>query len=112
RCLLEHKKSVANSAVFAKPNQLFLQTQAGRVVNGAELEDGDQSQPLMSRIKADSSRFHHRNREKLLPIRVHPCKSVAKFTYLLPAHTRYSRHPAWPQPKSGARGSSTLSLRR
>jgi hypothetical protein len=39
--VLEQKKSVANSAVFAKPNQLFLKTQAGGVVNGSELEDGD-----------------------------------------------------------------------
>lgn len=42
RLVLEQEKNVADSFLFAKSNEFLLEAQAGRIINGAELEDGDQ----------------------------------------------------------------------
>jgi hypothetical protein len=40
--MFEQQKSIADATVFAKRDQLLLQAEPGCVINGAELEDGDQ----------------------------------------------------------------------
>ena len=39
--MFEQKKNVANLSVLAQLDQPFLQAEAGSVVDGAELENGD-----------------------------------------------------------------------
>jgi hypothetical protein len=41
RCVLKKEKHVFDSALLAQCHQLLLETEAGRIVNRAELEDGD-----------------------------------------------------------------------
>lgn len=41
--VLKQQNNIANATVFAQRNQLFLQTKASCVIDGAELENGDQT---------------------------------------------------------------------
>src|SRR5436190_6603417 len=61
--VFEQKNNVANPALFAKSNQLFLETQAGGIVQRAELEKRNQN------LKAHAARFG-------FPPKIYPRRSL------------------------------------
>ena len=68
--MFEQKKDVTDAAFLVQIDQALLQAQAGGVIHGTELEDGDQRNSL-PRINTDQ-----KQRKMYL---LNPCKSVARF---------------------------------
>src|SRR5579863_4077770 len=74
RRVLQEKNNVSDASFFAQPNQLFLQALSGGVINGAELENGDQKLARgFSQVNADAKPLHHRDSESQRNHWFYPC---------------------------------------